>query len=717
MTKTNKKKKMDNHNKTKKICPINLKPFEEKFSKKLRITEGKGLRKLETFKKKEFAKELLSRFAPINVKPHNDFYTYINYLWLQNVSLQKQQKYIVQVDDFRLTQHKVYEQLDNIIRDYFNSHNNKLARNLKNYYHSVITMNPKQYSKKLAKQAVQIIDELIKQDNPWALLAYFNSDEMICNHAPFVWSLNPDDKDPSVFRCYINPMRFIILDLNVYYDDGTEVSYKQKYRKTYINTVKKMFDTTLGKNDFVPKDCFDVQVDIFNALGCVDVSTEEKTYYNKVHKDEAFNKYGFDWNEFAKQLGFKRVPDFFITSTLNYLKCGSKLFVDNWKTPKWRTYWIYLLVRRIARITKAWEHLNYNFYGKFERGQEEINRSDAVSSSLYMSIPFNTFLTNEYVRKYENSQAVEYTKTLCNDLKFVFKRILERNDWLQPSTKKYALKKLEAFKFIYGKPENLREDPDLNYTPILYDNMKKIFDWRHQHFLELEGKQVIDIPMMDWTQYPVKMSGYQAYIVNASYTPSKNAIYINLGYMQKPFIDLDERGIEYNLAHLGFTISHEMSHGFDDMGSKYGADGKLFDWWTEKDKKHYKKIQDDVLRQYEEFALRDGIEFDASIGLGEDLADISGLAICDEYLRDFQDNNNDLIPIRALSYEGFYTYFAFQQKQYVGKKALTAQLKTNPHPLDKYRCNVPLSRSLIFRSLHDVKRGDGMWWHNTNTVW
>ncbi len=89
----------------------------------------------------------------------------------------------------------------------------------------------------------------------------------------------------------------------------------------------------------------------------------------------------------------------------------------------------------------------------------------------------------------------------------------------------------------------------------------------------------------------------------------------------------------------------------------------------------------------------------------------------DEYLRDFQDNNQDLVPIRALSYEGFYTYFAFQQKQLVGKKAISAQLKTNPHPLDKYRCNIPLSRSSIFRALYHVKKGDGMWWHNTDTVW
>jgi predicted metalloendopeptidase len=222
---------------------------------------------------------------------------------------------------------------------------------------------------------------------------------------------------------------------------------------------------------------------------------------------------------------------------------------------------------------------------------------------------------------------------------------------------------------------------------------------------------------MDWTQYPVKMIGTQAYVVNASYTPSKNAIYINLGYIQKPFVDLDERGIEYNLAHIGFTISHEMSHGFDDMGSKYDAEGRLHDWWTPEDKKYYKSIQKDIIKQYEEFAARDGIKFDASIGIGEDLADISGLAVCDEYLQNFQENNNDIVPIKHIGFDAFYTYFAFQQKQLVKKKALTAQLKTNPHPLDKYRCNIPLSRSQIFRAMYNVKKGDGMWWHNTETVW
>jgi len=704
-------KKKNKNNITKKnkgiICPIGLKPFEENFSK------GKHLYS----DKKMFIKELLSKFAPNSIKPKNNFYDYINYQWLKNVSLKEQQKYIVQVDNFRLTQDKVYTQLNDIILDYIKTHDDRLSKNLRNYYNSVIEMNPKTYSKKLAYEQEQKINQLIQNNNPWEILAYFNKDEITARSAPFVWSLNPDDKNTKIYSCYISAHQFDILDLSIYYDDGTNIAYKKKFRNEYKKTIKTIFNLLIGKNNYDPQDVFDVEVQIFNSLGCVDITKKEESTYNKVYADEALTKYGFDWNEFSKQFGFKTPPKFFITSSLNYLKCGTDLFLANWNTPKWKTYWLYILFRRLTRITNEWEDINFKFYGLYQRGQEAINKSNSVSASLYMSIPFNTFLTNEYVKKYENPEAIQYVSVLCNDLKVVFKNILMRNKWLEPSTKKYALKKLEHFKFIYGKPKGLREDPDLNYGNLLYDNMLLINNWRHQRFIELEGKHPIDIPIMDWGSYPVKMTGTQAYIVNASYTPSKNCIYINLGYIQKPFVDLDERGIEYNLAHIGFTICHEMSHGFDDWGSKYGWDGNLNDWWTDHDKKIYNQIQKDVIKQYEEFAARDGNIFDASIGVGEDLADISGLAICDEYLRDFQSKNEDLIAITNLSYEGFYTYFAFQQRQMVKKKALMAQLKTNPHPLDKYRCNVPLSRSEIFRALFNVKKGDGMWWNNTNTVW
>ena len=221
------------------MCPIGLKPFEEEFSKKTPLSQ---LKKSSAEKKKLFVKQLLSKFAPNSIKPANSFYDYINYQWLKNVSLEKQQKYITQIDDFRLTQHQVYEQLNGVILDYVKHNNNKLAKNLKYFYDSVVKMNSQSYSKSLAKEAIKTVDDLIAEGNPWKMLAFFNSDEMISSSAPFIWSVNPDNKDPKKFRCYINSHTFVLADLDVYYDSGVDVEYKKNYREQFKKYCKKLFD-------------------------------------------------------------------------------------------------------------------------------------------------------------------------------------------------------------------------------------------------------------------------------------------------------------------------------------------------------------------------------------------------------------------------------------------------------------------------------------------
>ena len=693
---------------------IGLKPFAKDFDKKM----VKKLKESNEEIKRNFVKNLMSQYSPRGIKPNNDFYDHINYTWLKNVSLTSSQKYITQIDDFRLAQDKVYGQLNELILDYIKHNDNKLSKELKSFYNSVIRMNNKEHSKKLSKEIFHKIKELRKdKNNIWKMLALANKSEVIRSYAPFVWSLNPDNKQSSIGRCYLDPHTFYLLDTSVYFDDGTEVKYKQDIRNNFKHLCKKVFDIALGPNHGLKPECvFEVEQELINSFVCNE-GTNSTSTYNKINTIESMTKYDFNWKEFAKELGFSYTPPFYITSNENYLKCGTEVMLKNWNSDKWLSYWVFLFLKPICRMTSGWENIIYDYFGRYERGQEAINTSNAVSATLYLSIPFNKFLTDQYVAKYENAASLKYVEVLCNDLKETFLKMMRRNTWLSPSTKKYALLKLKHLHFDIATPKILREDPLLNYGESIIENMNKIFEWRHEQSLQLEGKEAVDIPIMDWTQYPVKMTGRQAYIVNASYTPSKNGIYINLGYIQKPFLDLDERGIEYNLAHLGFTIGHEMSHGFDDWGSQYDYHGNLNDWWTPSDKKKFKEIQADVINQYEVFAARDGIKFDASIGIGEDLADISGLAICDKYLRDNQWHNNDIIPIQNISFEAFYVFYAYQQKQQVSKKALAAQLKTNPHPLDKYRCNVPLSRSLVFRAIYDVSKDDGMWWHNTNTVW
>jgi len=675
---------------------------------------------------KQIIADLKKAVSPSNMKPNEDYYSYINDRWLSEIQVSEEQKYIVQVDDFRITQHKVYVELIQIIKDFISNSatkHSKYAKCIKTAYTSFLKYNTVQQTRATAKKVVNLIEQFLLDDTSvWQMLALMNSSEIISWGAPFVWSLNPDDKNPKIFKCYLEPPQLSLIDINVYFDDDTDKpidkKYKAEYRRRFFKYLNKMFNIALGNNHgYNVKDVFDTEVEIINALICDKIKVIDEDNYNLITKNEAKSQFDFDWTEFCKHLGFKNVPHEFITSNVNYLLCGTKLLKEKWNSPQWKTYWIYLYIRQQCRWNEEGTQNYFEFEGDFVRGQEkEVDIS--IRPIFAMGFLFNAFLTNQYIEKYNNPQGINYVKTMAEDLKTVFIRIIRRNGWMQKKTKLKALEKLKNLKLTVGSPELLRDDPLLDYKiDEPWENLFKKSRWRLQMAIQLVGKPVIDIPVMDWSQSPPKFTGTQAYVVNASYTPSKNGIYIPLGYIQKPFVDLDERGLEYNLSRIGFTISHEMSHSLDDWGSKYDENGILHDWWVPQDKRAFKKIQDDVIKQYETFASYDGIDFNAKPSIGEDLADISGLAICQEYLRDFQLKNKDILPIQSISFEAFFIYFAIQSRQKISKKAILAQLKTNPHPLDKYRCNVPLSRTNVFRAIYNVEKGDKMWWHSTNTVW
>lgn len=704
----NKTQKNNKSNRNNEII-ITYKTFEDKLDMSKSLTH------------REIIKLLQTPYLPSSIKKNDDYYSYVNYVWLKSVKATKEQSNIVRLDDFRIVQNNVISQLYNMIKEYIK--HDKTSPRMRDISNAFISYNVGTSYKAIqnyAHKMVEKLDELRGDNNLWKLLGYLNQNEIISWGIPISYNLSPDEKNPQQYRCHINGPKVTLLDLSLYFEDEAppnKKEYVKKYKKNYNEYLEKLFTFVFGVgHKYDIKDIYIIEKQIIESYVCIDTNTTEDTY-NKITTAESSEKYGFNFTEFSKYLGFSHTPSFFITSSPNYLKCCSKLLIDNWNSEQWRTYFVYINIRQMVRLNQEGYRLYYSFNGKFALQQQQP-LDDRFGSILFFSLSFNTLLTNMYIDKYENRQYIEYLKILAEDLKTCFVRIVKANDWMMPSTKKNALKKLKYLKLIVGTPKLLREDPLLGYTKDdAWGNLMKIVNWRFKKALKLEGKAPVDIPEIDWSLTPPKFIGSQAYIVNASYTPSTNSIYVPMGYIQKPFIDLDERGIEYNLANIGFTLAHEMSHVLDDFGSKYDYTGKMVDWWTPQDKKHFKSIQLDVIEQYRVFAKYDGIDFDATSSIGEDLADISGVNICMHYLSDFQYKNADIIPIRELSYNAFFIYFAYQMKQSISKKALETELIINPHPPDKYRTNVPLSRNNIFRAINNIKEKDKMFWKNTNKIY
>ena len=534
----------------------------------------------------------------------------------------------------------------------------------------------------------------------------------------------PDDKQKDTFISHLLQPQLILYDYNYYFieehNTPTEKIFKNSIKTQYFKVVSDTFKTLLPNDyqNYNPENLWNIEIKIINAMGCEKYKKDDINGYNKISRHDLENKYGFEWGLFAKIIGYSdnKIPSKIIVSSTNALTCILELLKKEWNTPEWKIYWLYIYYRQHIIMNYDWRLIYFKFYRNFLQGQE-IRIPREIFPIFFLSICFNSFLTEEYILNNNKTKEIEYVRKMGNDIKKIFINKLTRNTWLSTETRNKAILKLEKLKLIIGNPEKLRSDPILDYTPDNpWRNMRLITNWRTNKFIKLEGITTnIDIPEIDWNN--IKFSGSQAYVVNAFYTPTKNSIYIPHAYLQKPFIDLDERGIEYNLAFIGYTIAHELSHCLDDMGSIYDENGLMNDWWKPIDKKKFKIKTNNIVKQYEEFARRDGIHFDASIGIGENLADISGLSLVEEYLLLFQEVNGDIDIIKKISLEAFYVQIAVQARQSIKKEALQSQLKVNPHPLEKYRCNCPLARLDIFKTLYNIKKGDKMWWDNSDSVW
>ena len=655
-----------------------------------------------------------------NIK--NDYYGYVNDEWFRNNDIEKmEKKYYVQYDNFRIKQEEVYYKLIDYVETYIkNNPTSKKAIAISNLYQSLKNNTLKQTLKRVDAVVAQL-DTFITNNDMYGLLAMVNSNETISWMSPVHWYIMPDEKNVKQYISHMTFGQLGIYDYLIYIDLPTDKPESKKYKKSvktaYIKYIEEVFVACLGKErakKYNPHDIWDVESEILNEIGCDAHIKSDPNYYNKIPTHELETKYDFDWKTFAKKLGYTTPPDKIVITSLNGIKCVVSLLKKKWNTPQWQTFWLFIQFKQMIRFEDSLRHIHYNFYKKFLEGQP-VDMPSKIYPIFGLSLMFNTFLAEQYVEHNYNPLYVNYVKHLVDDLKELFIKKIEVNQWLSPPTKKAALEKLRKLEIVVGKPEHLRYDPIFDYRaddPLA--NVGLLLRWKHKKYIQLEGAKVIDIPEFDWNAF--KITGTQCYMVNAYYRPNSNSIYVPLAYLQKPFIDLEERGLEYNLVYIGYTLGHELSHALDNTGSKFDADGNLNNWWTDADRKVFNEKVKDVVKQYETFAARDGIKFDAQLSVGEDLADISGMALVEAYLLDNQVVNNESTRIKKMNLAKLYMNLAIQGQQQIYKNAIKAQLIMNPHPLEKYRVNCSMARLELFKTIYNIKKGDGMWWNN-DTIW
>ena len=701
------------------------------------------------------------------VNPANDFYSYVNRDWIRSTSLKPEQDYIVQIDDFRLAQDRVYSQLVSI------AESASAPNPVKTLYESLKRPISSTTVIMHVREHVRILDECIAEDNLWKFLAYLNTNELTRYACPISWDVLPDEQNSRKFISHITYPELSLYDYRYYLRDAVrpihksaaaaaaattakrrlharfrrhsttaatvkkEMDYKHVVLHKFVAYVNKLFSRTTTNDSREPQpssrgaDVLHIEKLLVDKLACFNgkFDTDSDTEYVKFTQSD-LNRHcaGMDWREFAKWLGYGSadIPSHVVCSSVGYMKCiveALKSETHGWKTPKWRSYWIYIYARHVIQYHAEWRDIHFDFCCKFLRGQT-APMPQRIVALFGTTLAYDTYFANEYKRRHFNDDRsraiVRHAADMVGRITRAAKDMVRANTWVSDTTRAEALRKIETLRLEMGMPDKMGSDLPHTIAAAFggdgWANLMAVSKWRTRELLirRYEGSAVFNVPAIDWAQ--LKFVGSQSYVVNAYYTEISNSIYIPMGYFQTEFVDV-AKGIEYNLARIGYTIGHELGHSIHVFGRMFDHTGNMRNWWSRRDSAIYNRKLADVERQYERAARNDGIVFDAKMTLSEDLADITGLKLCEMVLSRHHELEKTLLPLRLLSFERFYTEFASQNRQKIYRRSIFAQLKSNPHPLDKYRTNVPLSRMQLFNKIYNIKPGDKMHWHSDDTVW
>ena len=323
-----------------------------------------------------------------------------------------------------------------------------------------------------------------------------------------------------------------------------------------------------------------------------------------------------DWNTYLAEVGFKKL-DTVIVSQPRYMASLQKIFADN-KVEDWKEYMRWMLLRSAAStLSTDIETANWEFYGKTLTGALK-QRPRHEKALQVVNGTVGEALGKLYVEKMFPAEAKGKAAKMIKNVIRAYEARINNLAWMSAETKTKAIQKLNALTIKIGYPDKWKDYSALTVKSpdeggSFFDNARSIAEWNWKKDLEKQGKPV------DKTEW-----GMSPQTVNAYYNPSYNEIVFPAAILQPPFYNYkaDEA---VNYGGIGAVIGHEISHGFDDEGARYNAEGNLVDWWTENDLTQFTALGGALADQYSALEPLPGTHVDGKFTLGENIGDLGGI--------------------------------------------------------------------------------------------
>lgn len=404
----------------------------------------------------------------------------------------------------------------------------------------------------------------------------------------------------------------------------------------------------------------------------------------------------FDWKMYMNQIGVENIDSIIVAQPEFFKKVDN--VVRNTALSDIKTYLKWHVLSGLAPyLSHEFVKESFNFNSAKLSGVTEMKpRWKRVMANTNGSV--GEALGKLYVADAFPPEAKKTAQDMVENIRLAFKDRVMNLEWMSEPTKQAALTKLDAFRVKIGYPDKWKEYKDLELKDSYAENMLQSNMFKIKRDIEKIGKP---IDTTEWGMTPPT--------VNAYYNPVMNEIVFPAGILQPPFYDY-KADAAVNYGGIGAVIGHELTHGFDDQGRQFDANGNLKDWWTEEDAERFNALTKKLVEQFNGYEALDSLFVNGELTLGENIADLGGLAMAYDGLQRHLEEHGNPGKINGYTPEQrFFMSWAQVWRTKHRPEALRTQILTDPHSPGDFRVNGPLSNLEQFYEAFDVAEGDSMW--------
>lgn len=631
----------------------------------------------------------------MSVRPGDDFYQYAGGGWLKANPMKPEYSSYGVFNDLAETNRKqIRELFENLSKEKhaFGSVGQKVA----DLYN--MAMDSVRLNKEGAAPLQKDLDK-VKAFSKKADFTAFIADQHLYKGNPFFGiGVDTDLKNSDLNVMWLSAGTSGLPDRDYYLNTDADSKKKQEAYRAYLSKIFQLSGYKKKEAEKAAKVIYNIEYQFAEAK----MSRAEARDYNKLYNIYTIDMLQKDypaiqWAKYFELMGVKDVKQVILTEP-KVMAVAQKL-MSTLSEQDIKYYVAGLIIKSSTSVlSDDFVNANFDFYGRLLNGQKE------QKARWKRALGFPNSLLGEavgelYVSKYFAGESKAKMLKLIDNLRKALATRIANLAWMNDTTKINALVKLNSFTVKVGYPDKWRDYSKLTIDPVksLYDNVAAATYVETLRNLEKFGKPV---DKSEWGMTPQT--------VNAYYNPTTNEICFPAAILQAPFFDVNADDAT-NYGAIGVVIGHEMTHGFDDQGRNFNADGNMVDWWTAGDSKRFTAAAEKLAAQFDQITVVGDLKANGHLTLGENIADQGGLRISYDAFKTTQQFQEGKEIDGFTPAQRFYLSYGRIWAEHMTEEAIYQQTKSDPHSIGRNRVNATLRNIDTWYDAFGVKEGDKMW--------